>query len=108
VLDAGRGEFYFGEYADRRCLRESLMGERDVLAAIAGGIVVVCEAKVEEALAGFGAEMVPEPSAGDALSLALARIEAHDFDDAASLDAKYLRRTDVEIFAKPSKQRVAK
>jgi tRNA threonylcarbamoyladenosine biosynthesis protein TsaB len=35
------------------------------------------------------------------LPLALRRIHAQDFDDVASIDANYLRRTDAEIFAKP-------
>jgi tRNA threonylcarbamoyladenosine biosynthesis protein TsaB len=104
VLDAGRGEFYYGEYVGWRCLREALMTGKDVLGAAVGGVVVVCEAKVMEALGepglGVGLRMGEEPSAGDALPLALERIEAGDFDDAATLDANYLRRTDAEIFAK--------
>jgi tRNA threonylcarbamoyladenosine biosynthesis protein TsaB len=52
--------------------------------------------------------MVEEPSAGDALPVALGRIEAGDFDDAATLDANYLRRTDAEIFAKAAAQRAAR
>jgi tRNA threonylcarbamoyladenosine biosynthesis protein TsaB len=44
--------------------------------------------------------MVDEPSAGDALPFALERIGTGDFDDVATLDANYLRRTDAEIFAK--------
>jgi tRNA threonylcarbamoyladenosine biosynthesis protein TsaB len=103
VLDAGRGEFYTGEYVGRRCLREVLMGREEVLAAVSpGGVVVACEAKVAEGLGalGVGLRMVEEPLAGDALALALERIEAGDFDDAATLDANYLRRTDAEIFAK--------
>jgi hypothetical protein len=32
-------------------------------------------------------------------------MEAGDFDDAATLDANYLRRTDAEIFAKAAAQR---
>jgi len=102
VLDAGRGEFYYGEYVGRRCLREVLMRAEDVVATAAGGIVVVCEAKVAEALVGLSPRVVAEPSAGDALPLALERIEAGDFDDAATLDANYLRWTDAEIFAKPA------
>jgi tRNA threonylcarbamoyladenosine biosynthesis protein TsaB len=100
VLDAGRGEFYVGEYAGRRCVREVLMDGESVMVAAAGGVVVVCEGKVAEALAGLGPRVVDEPSAGDALPFALERIEAGDFDDAATLDANYLRRTDVEIFRK--------
>ena len=46
--------------------------------------------------------MVEEPLAGDALPFALERIAAGDFDDVATLDANYLRRTDAEIFAKPA------
>ena len=78
------------------------MGVEDVRAAIAGAAVVVCEANVAEALAGLGARVVDEPSAGDALPVALRRVAAGDFDDAALLEANYLRRTDLEIFAKPA------
>jgi tRNA threonylcarbamoyladenosine biosynthesis protein TsaB len=100
VLDAGRGEFYYGEYVGRRCLREVLMHEEDVRAAARGGVVVVCEAKVAEALSGLGPKIVAEPFAGDALPFALERIGAGNLDDAATLDANYLRRTDAEIFTK--------
>jgi len=108
VLDAGRGEFYYGEYAGRRCVREVLMSGEDISAAARGGIVVVCEAKVAEALAELEPRMVDEPSAGKALPVALERIQQGDFDDAATLDANYLRRTDAEIFAKPAVQRVTR
>jgi tRNA threonylcarbamoyladenosine biosynthesis protein TsaB len=102
ALDAGRGEFYYGEYLGRRCVREVLMGAEDALTAAACGTLVVCEAKVAEALSGLKPRIVDEPSAGDALALAVARISAGDFDDGAMLDANYLRRTDAEIFAKPA------
>jgi tRNA threonylcarbamoyladenosine biosynthesis protein TsaB len=42
------------------------------------------------------------------LPLALERIVAGDFDDAVKLDANYLRRTDLEIFAKSSTGKAAK
>jgi len=108
VLDAGRGEFYYGEYKGRRHLREALLSGEDVFAAAAGGIVVVCEVKVAEALARLKPWMVDEPSASDALQFALRRIEARDFDDAATLDANYLRRSDAEIFAKSAAERAAR
>ena len=57
---------------------------------------------------GWDRGLVQEPSAGDALPFALERIAAGDFDDAATLDANYLRRTDAEIFAKPAAPRAAK
>ena len=101
VLDAGRGEFYLGEYVGRRCVREALLSGEDLVAAVAGGmVVVVCEANVAETLAEVHPRLVGEPSAGDALPFALERIAAGEFDDAAVVDANYLRRTDLEIFAK--------
>jgi tRNA threonylcarbamoyladenosine biosynthesis protein TsaB len=108
VLDAGRGEFYYGEYVGRRCLGEALMREENVKAVAAGGVVVVCEGKVAEALAELAPRVVEEPAAEDALPIALERIAAEDFDDVATIDANYLRRTDAEIFAKPAVERVAK
>ncbi|HEY6377456.1 MAG TPA: tRNA (adenosine(37)-N6)-threonylcarbamoyltransferase complex dimerization subunit type 1 TsaB [Edaphobacter sp.] len=101
VLDAGRGEFYYGEYAGRRCVREALLTRDEVEAAVVGGIVVVCEAKVAEALAGLSVRVVREPLAADALPFALEQVAAGEFDDAMTLDANYLRRSVAEIFAKP-------
>ena len=100
VLDAGRGEFYYGEYSGRVCMREALLTRDKVMAAAVKGSVVVCEISVAEDLAELKPRIVPEPVAGDALSFALERGTAGDFDDGALLDANYLRRTDAEIFAK--------
>jgi tRNA threonylcarbamoyladenosine biosynthesis protein TsaB len=100
VLDAGRGEFYFGKYLGRRCLREALLTGTEVAATVTGGTVVVCEAKVAEALAMLEPRVVAEPGAVDALAFAVERVAVGKFDDAAVLDANYLRRTDAEIFAK--------
>jgi tRNA threonylcarbamoyladenosine biosynthesis protein TsaB len=101
VLDAGRGEFYYGRYSGHRCLRESLLTGEEIAAASDGGTVVVCEAKVAEALAELKPRVIVEPGAVDALPFAVERVTAKSFDDAAVLDANYLRRTDAEIFAKP-------
>jgi tRNA threonylcarbamoyladenosine biosynthesis protein TsaB len=101
VLDAGRGEFYYGAYSGHRCLREALLTKEEVVATAAGGAVIVCEDKVAEALAASGPRVIAEPEARDALAFAVERAASEDFDDAAMLDANYLRRTDAEIFAKP-------
>jgi tRNA threonylcarbamoyladenosine biosynthesis protein TsaB len=108
LLDAGRGEFYYGEYLGRRCVREMLLSGDGVIAAADGGVVMVCEAKVAEVLAELKPRLVDEPSAGDALPFAVERIAAGEFEDAATLDANYLRRTDAEIFAKPAVARDAR
>ena len=102
ALDAGRGELYYGEYVGRQRMRESLVSREEAIAAAAGGVVVVCEAGVAEALVQLNPVVVGEPSAADTLSFAMERIAAKDFEDTALLDANYLRRTDAEIFAKPA------
>jgi tRNA threonylcarbamoyladenosine biosynthesis protein TsaB len=102
VLDAGRGEFYAGLYASGSRLREALMPGEELRAVVsASTTVVVCEAKVAEALSDLAPMMVREPVAGDALPIAELRVVSREFDDVATIDANYLRRTDAEIFAKP-------
>jgi tRNA threonylcarbamoyladenosine biosynthesis protein TsaB len=111
VLDAGRGEFYCGQYREdgRECVAETLLGFEDAVALMHRvGAVVACEGKVAEAFAavpGVGLEVVEEPTAADALAIAWERIERGAFDDPEKLDANYLRRTDAEIFAKPAGSR---
>ncbi len=100
VLDAGRGEFYHGEYVGRRVVCETLLRGHEVRAAVGDGAVVVCEMKVAEAFADLNPERVDEPSAEAALPFALERAQAAEFDDVAAKDANYLRRTDLEIQAK--------
>lgn len=103
VLDAGRGEFYYGEYLNGRCLREALLSREGLKAAIDDGDTVrICEAKVAEASTGTPWTLVEEPPAANMLPLVLERMAAGLFGDVSLLDANYLRRTDAEIFAKPA------
>jgi len=102
VLDAGRGEFYYGEYVGERCVREALMSAQDMTTVASDGLVVVCELKVAEVLVELRPKLVDEPLAGAALPFAVKRVESAQFEDTATLDANYLRRTDAEIFAKPA------
>jgi universal bacterial protein YeaZ len=103
LLDAGRGEFYCGIYAGKRYVRETLInGEEVAVAATDASAMVVCEAGVAKALECLMPRVVAEPTAGDALPFAMERIAAGEFDDVATVDANYLRRTDAEIFAKPT------
>jgi tRNA threonylcarbamoyladenosine biosynthesis protein TsaB len=65
------------------------------------GRVVATEPKVVEALAAtLPIRLRPEPSAGDALGLVIARLQSGANDILS--DANYLRRTDLEIFSKPA------
>jgi tRNA threonylcarbamoyladenosine biosynthesis protein TsaB len=108
LLDAGRGEFYSGVYRDGVCYREALLTRDEILATAAAihpsepaPVAVACEPAVADALAVLAPRFVAQLRAEDALPLALRRIEQREFDDSATLDANYLRRTDAEIFAKP-------
>jgi tRNA threonylcarbamoyladenosine biosynthesis protein TsaB len=111
LLDAGRGEFYYGEYSNGICLHEALLTRDEVIAAVhpcllaEAAMVVTCEPAVAASLSELTAQLVREPTAADALRLALQRIQRKQFDDIASLDANYVRRTDAEIFAKPTAKR---
>jgi tRNA threonylcarbamoyladenosine biosynthesis protein TsaB len=105
ILDAGRGEFYLGCYQDGSCLREALVSREELLAQISEtpdeSAVVVCEPATLESFSVLSPRLIPQPTADTALPLVVRRLEADAFNDIATLDANYLRRTDAEIFAKP-------
>lgn len=112
LLDAGRGEFYLGEYSEGVCLQEALLTRDEVLSAVSMSrehsntepervVVAVCEPVVAESLSLLNPQYVPDPAAVDALPIAMHRMRQKIFDDVATLDANYVRRTDAEIFAKP-------
>jgi tRNA threonylcarbamoyladenosine biosynthesis protein TsaB len=105
LLDAGRGEFYYGRYRDGMCEGERLVKREELDALLAdGGRIVACEEKVLEELAGLDVEARAEPTAGDSLDLVVAGLRAGG--EGVLGDANYLRRTDGEIFAKPIVGRV--
>jgi tRNA threonylcarbamoyladenosine biosynthesis protein TsaB len=104
VLDAGRSEFYHGEYRGGRCLREVLQTREQMLRL--DGRMVVCEETVAEALLARSPMLVAEPGGIEILRLGRERFAAGEFADAVTLDANYVRRTDAEIFAKPVAKRV--
>ena len=100
VLDAGRGEFYHGEYVGQRMVREALVYGDELRVVVGDGVVVVCEEKAAAAFADLNPRLVTEPLADGALPFALERARVGEFDDTALKDANYLRRTDLEIQAK--------
>jgi tRNA threonylcarbamoyladenosine biosynthesis protein TsaB len=105
VLDAGRGEFYCGVYGGRRRIVETLLNAPEI-ARTAENVhaLIACEERVAEALGALGVRLVDEPKAAGALPFVMERVAKGDFDDAATIDANYLRRTDLEIFAKTPKE----
>jgi tRNA threonylcarbamoyladenosine biosynthesis protein TsaB len=107
AVDAGRGEYYVGEYRNGNNLGEMLMtGEQTVTAATqpGAGVLVCDESRVNDAstsacsaLAICGPIYVQPPDAAEALRFAMSRFHARDFDDPETLDANYLRRSDAEV-----------
>jgi tRNA threonylcarbamoyladenosine biosynthesis protein TsaB len=107
AVDAGRGDYYVGEYRNGNNLGETLMtSEQTVTAATrpGAGVLVCDESRVNDdsasacsALAICGPIYVQPPDAAEALRLAMSRFHARDFDDPETLDANYLRRSDAEV-----------
>jgi tRNA threonylcarbamoyladenosine biosynthesis protein TsaB len=105
LLDAGRGEFYYGRYREGMCEDERLVRREELEDLLkGGGRVVACEEKVMMEVQGLDVEALQEPHAGAALRLVLAGLGTGG--EGVLGDANYLRRTDNEIFAKPMVGRV--
>jgi tRNA threonylcarbamoyladenosine biosynthesis protein TsaB len=95
VLDAGRGEFFVGEYDGGRMVREELTSEEQVRGMMAAGLMAVtCESRVAERL---GVELAGEPDAEAMLAEVSRRVGVGEWSEVAEVDANYLRRTDAEL-----------
>jgi tRNA threonylcarbamoyladenosine biosynthesis protein TsaB len=92
VLDAGRGEFYFGARSGEALLLPEEIRERLL------GRMAICEESA--ALVFPEGVLTDQPSAADALTFAAPRLRSRDFNDVATIDGNYLRRSDAELFAK--------
>ncbi len=95
VLDAGRGEMYFGLAGDEA--GETLRKPAEIRALAEESEIACCEEKTAQVLP--GAQVVGAPTAEDALWFAQGRILNRDYDDLAAMDAHYLRRSDAELVA---------
>jgi tRNA threonylcarbamoyladenosine biosynthesis protein TsaB len=100
LLDAGRGEIFFGVYEGGVKVREGLGSEAEIRGLIEGGLGVTCEERVAERL---GVELVGEPDAEVMLAEVLRRVARGEWSDVAEVDANYLRRTDAELLQAKSK-----
>jgi len=110
AVDAGRGEYYVGEYQNGQNLGEVLLSEEETVAVAKrpGAGVLVCDESVAgdasaassacAALAVCGPVYVQPADAAEALRFALGRFSAGKFDDVETLQANYLRRSDAEVF----------
>jgi tRNA threonylcarbamoyladenosine biosynthesis protein TsaB len=107
AVDAGRGEYYVGEYRNGNQLSELLLSGEETVAAArqpGAGVLVCDESSAEDTAAGAcsalaicGPVYVQPPDAAEALRFALSRFRAGAFDNPETLDANYLRRSDAEV-----------
>ena len=111
AVDAGRGEYYVGEYKNGDNLGEVLLNgaETVALAKQPGAGVLICDEGIATEAAGLATGAcaalaicepvyVQPPDAAEALQFALGRFRAGTFDDVETLQANYLRRSDAEVF----------
>ena len=106
LLDAGRGDFYVGDYELGPPLHkhsERLLSREEFSAANKSQLVTTADASLAEVVrgAGFRVELVTYPRSGDIARLGWERIQREETVLPEQLEANYLRRTDAEIFSKP-------
>jgi tRNA threonylcarbamoyladenosine biosynthesis protein TsaB len=110
AVDAGRGEYYVGEYRNGDKLGEMLLSGEETVAVAkrpGAGVLVCDESRAGDASAGTtsacaalaicGPVYLQPPDAAEALRFALSRFRTGQFDDVETLQANYLRRSDAEV-----------
>jgi tRNA threonylcarbamoyladenosine biosynthesis protein TsaB len=104
AMDAGRGEVYAGECevreSDCRCVRQQLLSKGEFVAQARGAQVATPVPALAE-LAG-SAHAMSLPNALTIAQLGRRKLRAGETATPEQLEANYIRRTDAEIFAKPS------
>ncbi len=106
VLDAGRGEFYVGDYGLGPLVRmysERLLSREEFFNESKGRLVVTSDTNIADVVrgAGFRVEQVGYPRSGEIARLGWERIQRGETILPEDLEANYIRRSDAEIFSKP-------
>ena len=110
ALDAGRSEYYLGDYlvtgGRAEVIREILLPMNDFDMAAHGRVVAVCEPGAAELARASGAEVIDvfRPGAEAAARLGAQKIARGETLSVEALDANYIRRSDAEIFSAPRTQ----
>src|SRR6266576_5778581 len=106
LLDAGRGDFYVGDYELGPTVRmhsERLVSREEFSAESKGQFVVTPDTNIAEFArgAGFCVEQISYPISSEIARLGCDRIRRGEAIRPEDLEANYIRRTDAEIFSKP-------
>jgi len=108
VLGAGRSEFFVGIYRAGLPVLEVLATREELVKLVTDSSssserrlpLLACEEQVLAALADLDPKRVAAPTAVDAWVLGAERLLAGRFEDVATLDANYLRRSETEMLAR--------
>ncbi len=108
VLDAGRGDVYFGAYeiggASVRVLQECLLSKDEFMSAASGSMVITPDPAWAAVArdAGLSAVQVEPASAEGIARLGLRKLQASETVSPDQLEANYMRRSDAEMSVKTS------
>lgn len=108
VLDAGRGDAYFGQYEiagnSVQILREQLLSRAEFLFAARDSIVITPDALWLAAAQEAHLSVFPieHPSAEMIVRFGWRKLQAGDTVPPEHLEANYMRRSDAEMFVKPA------
>lgn len=108
ALDAGRGELYIGEYEvvqdSTRLILEQLLPKSKLLEISEDVTIVTPDSSVSEFVraAGSSVSVVDRPNASTIARLGWRKMLAGQTVTTEQLEANYIRRSDAEIFSKPT------
>jgi tRNA threonylcarbamoyladenosine biosynthesis protein TsaB len=108
VLDAGRGDVYFGSYEiagdSVRVLREELLSKTEALSLARGATVATPDLTLAATAreANLSVVVVEPPSATMIAGLGWRKLQAGETVSPEQLEANYMRRSDAEMFVKPA------
>lgn len=104
AMDAGRGEVYVGEYevanGRARFIHEELLGREELACRVVEGVIATPDMNVVNDLA--AAVEVQRPRSDAIARLGWEKIQSGEIVSPEELEANYIRRSDAEIFSKPS------
>jgi tRNA threonylcarbamoyladenosine biosynthesis protein TsaB len=106
VLDAGRSEFYVGEYKvtsnTAQMAREQLLSTDEFLSAANHSKVITPDARVAALVEKSGVSVLSTalPSAQAIARVGYGKLQAGESVSPEQLEANYIRRSDAEIFSK--------
>ncbi len=107
ALDAGRGEFYMGEYEGdqyrRTMLSERLLTLPEFRERARGAVVITPDLPASEAAAGTAAKLitVPRPNAATIAPLGWQKIHAGQLTSPEDLEANYIRSANAQLPSHP-------